>query len=254
MHIFITNDDGYLSPGLATLTALMRAYGDVTVVAPEDGQSGMSNALTVKVPVRMRCVREEPGLAVYAASGTPTDCVKLAMNTLFADRKPDLLVSGINHGSNVSVAVIYSGTLGAAAEGTLYGVRSIGFSLTDYSREADFEGCRVYIPKIMAQVLAQPFAPHVFLNVNIPNLPAGAIKGIRLGRQTKGAWSEEYEKRIDPTGTPYYWLTGQFVNHEPDAPEADENIVQQGYIAIVPHHVDMTEYCELQRLSKLWRF
>jgi 5'-nucleotidase len=254
MHIFITNDDGYLSPGLATLTELMRPYGEVTVVAPEEGQSGMSNALTVKTPVRMRRIHEEQGLALYAAAGTPTDCVKLAMNTLFIDRKPDLLVSGINHGTNVSVAVIYSGTLGAAAEGVLYGVPSIGFSLADYSPEADFSACRQYIPEIISQTLAHPFAPQVFLNVNIPKLPPNEIKGIRLCRQTKGAWAEEYEKRIDPAGAPYYWLTGQFINHEPDAPDADENILRQGYIAIVPHHVDMTEYHELERLRKVWRF
>ncbi|MDR0667095.1 MAG: 5'/3'-nucleotidase SurE [Prevotellaceae bacterium] len=254
MHIFITNDDGYLSPGLAALIEIMRVCGEVTVVAPEEGQSGMSSALTVKTPIRMREVRSEPGLTVYASSGTPADCVKLAMNTIFVDRKPDLLTSGINHGSNTSVAVIYSGTLGAAAEGVLYGVPSIGFSLTDYSFKADFSACKAYIPKIIAQALAHPFASQVFLNVNIPNRPTDAIKGIRLCRQTKGAWSEEYETRIDPSGNPYYWLTGSFVNHEPDAPDADENVLKEGYIAIVPHQVDMTDYKELERLERLWRF
>jgi 5'-nucleotidase len=252
MQIFLTNDDGYRAPGLAALIETMRPFGELTVVAPEEGQSGMSSAMTVKMPVRMRCVSDEPRLRLYAVTGTPTDCVKLAMSTVFARRRPDLLVSGINHGTNASVAVIYSGTLGAAAEGTLYGVPSLGFSLADPSFDADFSVCRQYGTPIIEQILAQPFAPHVFLNVNFPNLPPDAVKGIRLCRQTRGAWVEEYEKRTDPNGGDYYWLTGRFVNHEPDATDTDEYALHNGYVAIVPHHVDMTEHRELQRLRSLW--
>ena len=252
MQIFITNDDGYRAPGLAALVEIMRHYGEITVVAPEEAQSGMSSALTVKTPIRIRKVSEEKGLSIYACSGTPTDCVKLAMCCLFKEKKPDLLVSGINHGSNASISVIYSGTLGAAAEGTLYGIPSVGFSLTDHSLNADFSACIKYGQKIIDQILQQPFSPHVFLNVNFPAIPESEIKGIRLCRQNKGAWVEEYEKRTDPHGHDYFWLTGEYVNHESDALDTDENVLSEGYIAIVPHHLDMTEHNELERLRKEW--
>ncbi|MDR2801584.1 MAG: 5'/3'-nucleotidase SurE [Prevotellaceae bacterium] len=253
MQIFLTNDDGYRAQGLAALIEIMKPYGNVTVVAPEDAQSGMSSALTTKIPVRLRKITSEKGLEVYACSGTPVDCVKLAMSCILP-KKPDLLVSGINHGINASSAVIYSGTLGAAEEGTLYRVPSIGFSLASYAPDADFDSCKVYGKKIIDQVLKRPFAPHVFLNVNFPALPANEVKGVRLARQHKGAWFEEFEKRTDPHGFDYYWLTGQFVNHEPEALDADENLVNAGYVSVVPHQLDMTEYNELQRLKSEWSF
>jgi 5'-nucleotidase len=254
MQLLLTNDDGYRAPGLGALIEMMRPYGDITVVAPEEVQSGMSNAITIKLPVRLRKISEEKGLRIYACSGTPVDCVKLAMSCGLFTEKPDMLASGINHGSNASTAVIYSGTLGAAAEGTLYNIPSIGFSLTDMSADADFAASIAFGRKIVDQVLSHPFAPHVFLNVNFPALPADRIKGIRLCRQNKGAWKEEYEKRIDPHGRAYYWLTGAFVNHEQEAPDTDENLLQNGYISIVPHHLDMTEHKELERLQEIWRF
>ena len=250
MQILLTNDDGYRSPGLAALVEIMKPYGHVTVVAPEDMQSGMSSALTTKIPVRLRKIASGEDVEIYACSGTPVDCVKLAVSHVLPG-KPDLLVSGINHGINASSAVIYSGTLGTAMEGTLYGIPSIGFSLADYAQEPDFDGCKMYGTKIIDRVLQSPFAPHVFLNVNFPALPAGEIKGVRLARQHKGSWIEEFEKRTDPHGFDYYWLTGKFVNHEPGALDADENLVHAGYISIVPHHLDMTDYEELQRLRSM---
>jgi 5'-nucleotidase len=253
MQIFLTNDDGYRSQGLAALIEIMQPYGHVTVVAPEEMQSGMSSAITTKIPVRLRKITAEKDLEIYACSGTPVDCVKLAMSCILP-QKPDLLVSGINHGANSSTAVIYSGTLGAAAEGALYGIPSLGFSLADFTAEADFNVCKIYGANIIDRVLAHPFARHVFLNVNFPALPAAEIKGIRLARQHKGAWVEEFEKRTDPHGGDYYWLTGKFVNHEPAALDADENLLNAGYISIVPHHVDMTEHNELQRLRKKWQW
>ncbi len=252
--IFITNDDGYRAKGIAELTEVMRHYGDVVVVAPADMRSGMSSALTVAAPVRMHKINEEEGIVRYACSGTPVDCVKLAMSHLFVDRKPDLLVSGINHGSNAAISVIYSGTLGAAAEGTLYGIPSIGFSLTDHAADADFSVADPYIRRIVEQYFQHPFSKDVFLNVNIPNIPKEEIKGIRLCRQTKGAWVEEFEKRIDPHGFDYYWMTGRFENFEKDAIDTDETALREGYIAIVPHHVDMTDYEELKRLKEEWTF
>ncbi|MDR3350521.1 MAG: 5'/3'-nucleotidase SurE [Prevotellaceae bacterium] len=252
MEILLTNDDGYRSPGLAALVEIVKPYGHVTVVAPEDMQSGMSSALTTKIPVRLRKITSGEGVDIYACSGTPVDCVKLAMSCILP-QKPGLLASGINHGINASSAVIYSGTLGAAAEGALYGLPSIGFSLADDAPDADFSGCKAFAGKIIDRALAQPVAPNVFLNVNFPALPPDRIKGIRLARQHKGAWYEEFEKRTDPRGDDYYWLTGQFINHEPGAPDADENLVRAGYIAIVPHRIDMTDYAELKRLRAEWR-
>jgi 5'-nucleotidase len=251
--ILITNDDGHRADGLAALIEMMRPYGDIVVVAPEEMQSGMSSALTVKIPIRLRKIREEAGLTIYACTGTPVDCVKLAMSHLFT-RKPDLLVSGINHGANTSISVIYSGTLGAAAEGALYGIPSIGFSLNDHSSSADFSTCIPFGRMIIEQVLKQPFDEHTFLNVNFPCLPYNEIKGIKLCRQNRGTWVEEFEKRVDPHGYDYYWMTGIFQNHEKEAGDADENVVQSGYVAIVPHHLDMTDYRELERLKQEWRF
>ncbi|MDR1405834.1 MAG: 5'/3'-nucleotidase SurE [Prevotellaceae bacterium] len=253
MQILLTNDDGFRAPGLAALTGIMRPYGNVTVVAPEEMQSGMSSAITTKIPVRLRKITSGKGLEIYACSGTPVDCVKLAINHILP-QKPDLLVSGINHGANASSAVIYSGTLGAAMEGALYGIPSIGFSLANDAADADFDTCKIYGTKIIDRILAHPFAPHVFLNVNFPALPATEIKGVRLTRQHKGSWTKEFEKHTDPHGRSYYWLTGDFVNHEPDACDADENTLHAGYISIVPHHLDMTDYNELRRLQKEWQW
>jgi len=249
--IFITNDDGYRAGGLAALIEMMQPYGDIVVVAPSEGQSGMSSALTVKTPVRLHKIKEETGLSIYACSGTPVDCVKLAMSHIFT-RKPDLLVSGINHGANTSISVIYSGTLGATAEGTLYEIPSIGFSLCNHLHAADFTACIPYGRMIIEQFLKQPFDKRTFLNVNIPNLPYNEIKGIKFCRQTRGTWVEEFEKRTDPHGFDYYWMTGNFVNHEANAEDADENAVLDGYVAIVPHQLDMTDYRELERLKQTW--
>ena len=250
--ILITNDDGYQTGGLAALVEMMRPYGDILVVAPTEMQSGMSSALTVKTPVRLHKIKEEPGLSIYACSGTPVDCVKLAMSQIVT-RKPDLLVSGINHGSNTSISVIYSGTLGAAAEGTLYEIPSIGFSLNTSSFSADFSACIHYGRIIVEQALKAPFNKYSFLNVNFPAIPLNEIKGIKLCRQNHGTWVEEFEKRVDPHGYNYYWMTGHFVNHEKEAADADENAVDAGYVAIVPHQLDMTNYNELERLRKEWK-
>jgi len=251
--IFITNDDGYQAGGLAALIEMMRPYGDIVVVAPKETQSGMSGALTVKTPVRLHKIKEEPGLSIYACGGTPADCVKLAMNHVFT-RKPDLLVSGINHGANTAISVIYSGTLAAVAEGTLYEIPSIGFSLDDHSLSADFTACVLYGRMIIDKALQVPFDKYTFLNVNFPNLPYNEIKGIKFCRQNRGAWIDEFEKRTDPHGFDYYWMTGAFQNHEEEAADADANAVNAGYIAIVPHHLDMTDYRELERLREIWRF
>jgi 5'-nucleotidase len=251
--ILITNDDGIHAKGLSALIEMMRPYGTITVVAPKEPQSGMSGAVTITTPIRLFELNREEGVSCHLCTGTPVDCVKIAMSQLFTHQKPDLLVSGINHGSNASSAVLYSGTLGAAAEGALYGIPSIGFSLnTPHNPNADFSASIYYGRQILEQYFRFPPSPDVYLNINIPDIPQGEIKGIRITRQGKGAWIKEFEKRIDPHGYPYYWLTGEFRNDEPDAPDNDKNLLDQGYITIAPHRIDTTHYSEMERLQQNW--
>ena len=254
-NIFVTNDDGIGAKGLSALIEMVRPFGVVTVVAPKEPQSGMSGAVSITSPLRLFEYRREEGLTLYVCTGTPVDCVKIGMSQLFQDKKPDLLVSGINHGSNASAAVLYSGTLGAAAEGILYGIPSIGFSLTTpHNPDADFSACIFYGRKIMEQYLLHPPVSDVYLNINIPDIPQEEITGIRMARQGKGAWIKEFESRIDPHGYPYYWLKGEFRNDEPDAPDTDKNLLDRGFISIVPHKVDTTHHAEVERLKQIWKF
>lgn len=252
-RILITNDDGVKSKGIGALTDLLRAYGDVTVVAPFEAQSGMSAALTIGKPLRLTELRTEDGLKVYACSGTPADCVKMAMNQIFNEKLPDLLVSGINHGSNASIASLYSGTLGAAAEGTVYGIPSLGFSLASHDPKADFSAAIHYAKIIIDKFLEIPVSPNVYLNVNIPAVKQEEIKGIKFSGQGKGQWIKEFEERRDPYGFNYYWMTGEFFNNEPDNELADHNLIARNYISIVPHKIDTTDYTELKRLEGLWK-
>ncbi|MCK9304483.1 MAG: 5'/3'-nucleotidase SurE [Bacteroidales bacterium] len=251
--ILITNDDGIKSKGISVLTAMMTSYGDVTVVAPLEAQSGMSAALTIGKPLRLTELKNEKGLRVYACTGTPADCVKMAMNQLYKGSLPDLLISGINHGSNASVASLYSGTLGAAAEGTVYGIPSLGFSLCSHNPEADFSIVEVYGKIILDNFFKNPVKADVFLNVNFPALKPGEAKGIRFSHQGKGKWIKEFEERTDPYGFNYYWMTGEFFNLEPDNLQSDHNVMEMGYVSIVPHKIDTTDYDELQRLESIWK-
>ena len=252
-RILITNDDGVKSKGIGALTDLMRPYGQVTVVAPFEAQSGMSAALTIGKPLRLTELRNEEDLKVYACSGTPADCVKMAMNQIFSNKMPDILVSGINHGSNASIAALYSGTLGAAAEGTVYGIPSIGFSLASHDPNADFSAAVHYAKIIIDKFLELPPAANTYLNVNFPAVKLEHIKGIRFSGQGKGQWIKEFEERKDPYGFNYYWMTGEFYNNEPENRLADHNLVAQNYISIVPHKIDTTDYYELKRLEELWK-
>ncbi len=245
--ILVTNDDGFFAGGLKALVEVAKEFGDVVVVAPEESQSGMSHAITIKHPIRINKKKEENGYRMYSCSGTPVDCVKLAISRLL-DRKPDILVSGINHGSNASVSVIYSGTMAAAIEGGVNGIHSIGFSLLDYSSEADFQEARIYVKKILKNVLQNGMPSEICLNVNIP---AGEhIKGIKVCRQTKGFWQEEFDKRTDPFNRDYYWLTGYFNNSEPDAVDTDEWALRNGFVSVVPIRVDYTCLDYLSELRK----
>lgn len=247
--ILVTNDDGYQARGIRRLIELAKEMGDVLVVAPEDGQSGMSHAISIKKPIRVTKKHEENGFKEYTCSGTPVDCVKLALNE-FLDRKPDLLLSGINHGSNASVSVIYSGTMAAAIEGGVNGIPSVGFSLLDHSPDAGMDAAVNYARRVLKEVMKNGIPPEICLNVNIPAIPEREIKGVKICRQTKGHWQEEFDKRTDPFSRDYYWLTGYFNNYEPGADDTDEWALQNGYVSIVPIRVDYTCFDFIEPLRK----
>jgi 5'-nucleotidase len=247
--ILITNDDGLYAAGLKTLSEVMEDMGKVVLISTIESMSGMSQALTVKTPLRVKLLEENERRRVYACNGTPTDSIKLAVNQLL-ERKPDWVVSGINHGANSSVSILYSGTMAAAIEGCLYGINSVGFSLNDFSRTADFSVCRKYIKIVMQILSAETLPPGVCLNVNIPSLPENEIKGIKVCRQSKGNWKEEFEKRKDPMGKTYYWLTGMFLNHEPNADDTDQWALANGFVSVVPVTVDMTAHWYLDNLKE----
>lgn len=239
--ILLTNDDGLYAAGLRTLLDIMEDFGKVVLVSTLESMSGMSQAMTVKTPLRVKLLEETDKRRVYACNGTPTDSIKIAVNQL-VEKKPDWVVSGINHGANASVSVLYSGTMAAALEGCLYGITSVGFSLNSFSKTADFIPCKKFIKIIMEQFVNEPLPSGICLNVNIPAIPENEIKGIKICRQAKGNWKEEFEKRKDPMGKTYYWLTGMFNNHEPDATDTDEWALVSGYVSVVPVSVDMTAY------------
>ncbi len=247
--ILVTNDDGVNAKGLQELIEVMQLFGEVVVIAPEISQSGKSAAITVDIPLMATKLKEEDGLTIYKCSGTPVDCIKLGFNQLL-DRKPDYVVSGINHGANSSISVVYSGTVGGAIEGSLHGVPSLAFSLSDYSPDADFSRSKIYCAKIFQEVVEKGLPDFTCLNVNIP---IGNPKGIKVVRQTRGKWVEELEKRTDPHGREYYWLSGYFKNFEKDAEDSDIYALENDFVTIVPVNVDMTCYDTLEQLKE-WKF
>ena len=249
--ILVTNDDGYDSKGLAAAVEVARAFGRVVVVAPETTQSGMSQAITMYNPLYLRCVSRQEGLEVYAFSGTPVDCVKMAFDYLLRDQRVDLVVSGINHGSNSAVNVLSSGTMGAAIEGSFYDCPSVGLSLDDHSEDADFEAAVVYGKRIVRSVLEKKVELPLCLNVNVPVGKPGELHGIRLCRQNRGFWREEFYRHEDPRGRAYFWLTGDFVNGEPGAEDTDEWALAHGYVSVVPVQVDLTDYRQMAALANV---
>lgn len=249
--ILITNDDGYNAPGIKYVAEEARKFGDVVIVGPVKGQSGMSHAVTLNEPIRFKLKAEEPGFAVYSCTGTPADCVKLALNQIL-ERKPDLLISGINHGSNSSVSLFYSGTVAACIEGCMNRIPSIALSVDNHSPQADFTLARSYARKIIPEALLNGLPDYTCLNINFPNIPLEECKGIRVCRQTKGVWKEEFDRRVDPMGRNYYWLTGYFNNLEPEDEDTDEWALQHNYAAIVPVKVDVTNHDALLTIKK-WK-
>ena len=248
--ILITNDDSVHAKGIKVLTSIAREFGDVVVMAPETNSSGLSQSLTMSRPLRVRKIIEQEGLHIYACDGTPTDCVKLGSQH-FCPRKPNLILSGINHGSNSSINILYSGTMGAVIEATANGFDAIGFSLLNHSTDADFTPGIPYIKEIIAKVLQHGLPDDVSLNVNIPDIPAEEIKGIRVCREAKAAWTDSFEERHDPAGRPYWWLTGEFVCNDKD-PNTDEGALCQGYVSVVPVPPDYTCHEAIPTIKELF--
>jgi len=244
--ILLTNDDGVQASGLTNLIEAIRPLGEIVVVAPNLPRSGMSSAISVLNPIRATLIKKEEGLTIYSCTGTPVDCVKLGLNKLL-DRKPDILLSGINHGSNAAICIIYSGTMGAAFEGCINDIPSIGISLTDHSPNADFSQAVKYGKYVAEQVLKNGLPEGICLNLNVPDIQD--VKGLKICSQTKGYWTKEFMEMKDPTGRTVYWLTGDFINQQPDNICSDEWALNQGYAALVPLHIDMTDYTFLKKIS-----
>lgn len=246
--ILITNDDGITAPGIRALIAVMAEIGAVVVVAPDSPQSATGHSITINETLYLnRISKENDAILEYSCSGTPVDSVKIAVNEILK-RKPDLCVSGINHGSNSSINVIYSGTMSAAVEAGIEGIPAIGFSLLDYDWNADFEQVKSFVRTITLEVLEKGLPENVVLNVNFPKLKENEIKGIKICRQAKASWIEKFDKRKTPLGRDYYWLTGEFVNQD-QGTDTDEWALANGYVSVVPVQFDLTAHHAIQQLN-----
>jgi 5'-nucleotidase len=246
--ILITNDDSLYAKGIYALVEVAQNYGDVVVVAPDKPQSGMGHAITFNDPLRLSSATIFNQITAYACSGTPVDCVKLGIYEVL-HRKPDLVLSGINHGANSSTNVLYSGTMSATIEGAMEHIPSIGFSYADFDENADFSAAQTIAHKIIPVVLKDGLPKGVCLNVNIPKVPEADLKGIKVCRQAYAFWEDRFDKRIDQFGRTYYWLTGQFDQRE-DATDTDLYFLDQGYATIVPTHFDLTAHDTIKQLTQ----
>lgn len=244
--ILISNDDGVLAKGIRVLVEVLRDLGEIVVMAPDGPRSGASGAITSELPVRYYKVKEEKDLMVYKCSGTPVDCVKLAMFDLLP-RCPDLVIGGINHGDNSAVNVHYSGTMGVVIEGCLKGIPAVGYSLCDHDADADFTPMLPFVRKITEQVLAHGLPKGTCLNVNVPKVES--LKGVRICRQTDASWGNEWCRGKHPKGGEYFWLTGKFANNEPKAEDTDRWALEHDYVAITPIRIDMTAYGMMDELN-----
>lgn len=245
--IFITNDDSLYAKGIASLVEAALPFGDIVVIAPDKPQSGMGHAITIHDPLRLESSRIFEGIETYSCSGTPVDCVKLGIYEIL-HRKPDLLLSGINHGANTSTNVLYSGTMSAAVEGAMEYIPSIGFSLCNSDLQADFSTAKLVAGKVIETVLANGLPKGVCLNVNIPDVSSADLKGIKVCRQGYAFWEDRFDKRVDPFGKTYYWLTGSFDPQE-DADDTDLHAIANGYASVVPTQFDLTAHTALQTLN-----
>jgi 5'-nucleotidase len=246
--IFITNDDSLLARGIAALVEAARPFGDIVVIAPDKPQSGMGHAITIHDPIRLYAADLFEGIEAYSCSGTPVDCVKLGIYEIL-HRKPDLLLSGVNHGANTSTNVLYSGTMSAAVEGAMEHIPSIGFSLDNFDPHADFSAAIKVAQTLIPNVLKNGLQQGVCLNVNIPNVTADNLKGVKVCRQAYAFWEDKFDKRVDPSGRTYYWLTGKFDAQE-DAQDTDLYAISQGYASVVPTQFDLTAHSAIQPLNE----
>ena len=251
--ILVTNDDGITSPGIRLLVEVAKKFGNVVVVAPDSPQSAMGHAITISSPIRLNKshIFDDEHVDAYECSGTPADCVKLAKNFVMKDKVPDLVLSGMNHGSNTSISVLYSGTMSAAIEAAMNGIPAIGFSLCDWDHEAYLDHTSSWIEEIVAKAFSNGIEKGVALNVNFPAYSKEKIKGIRVCRQGSARWDEKFDNRKDPMGKPYFWMAGDFVNME-DNDETDEWAVTNNYISIVPCQFDMTAYTAHENMKESW--
>lgn len=251
--ILVSNDDSLTAPGIAHLVRILgELNAEIVVVAPSSPQSGMGHAITIGHPLRLdKSDIFGPSVEAYACSGTPADCVKIAKHYVLKNRRPDLVVSGINHGSNSSVNVLYSGTMSAAIEAAIEGLPAIGFSLCEYGDHADFSHVGPWVRQVCELALANGLPPHTALNVNIPKNAAGPIQGLRLARQAHAKWQEEFDRRLDPYQRPYYWLLGEFLNQDRGL-DTDEAALADHYVSVVPCKFDLTNYEGLHELAATW--
>jgi 5'-nucleotidase len=250
--ILVTNDDGINAPGIRNLVDAVRGLGKIVVVAPDKPQSGMGHAITIGNPLRLNPMHHLfDGVEAWQCSGTPVDCVKLAVDKVLR-RKPDICLSGINHGANHSINVIYSGTMSAAVEAAIESIPSVGFSILDYSVEADFTAARKYVKIIVEEVLSRPLDKHLILNVNFPAVPESLIKGLKVCRQAYAKYEEDFIERNDPNSKKYYWLTGKFVNFDKGR-DTDVWALEHNYVSVVPVQFDMTNYVLKSKLEKTWK-
>jgi 5'-nucleotidase len=245
--ILITNDDGVNALGINQLISSIRSLGEIVVIAPDGARSGMSSAITAAQPIRLNLVKKEENLTIYSCSGTPVDCVKLGINEVL-ERKPDLLLSGVNHGSNAAICVLYSGTIGATFEGCVWGIPSIGVSLCDHLPDADFTQAAKYGRIVAEKVLEDGLPKGVCLNLNVPK--GNEVKGLKVCSQTKGYWAKEFIRSKDQNDKTIYWLTGEFTNEEPANEQSDEWALNHGYAALVPLQIDLTAYHFLEEMRK----
>ncbi|MEO8720854.1 MAG: 5'/3'-nucleotidase SurE [Ginsengibacter sp.] len=249
--ILVTNDDGITAPGIHSLVKAVKDLGDVVVVAPDKPQSGMGHAITIGVPLRLDKVKDFfDGAEAWQTNGTPVDCVKLAVDKIL-HRKPDICLSGINHGANHSINVIYSGTMSAAMEASIESIPSIGFSLLDYSIEADFNAAEFYVHKIVKSLLERKMQKHFLLNINFPAVPLDLMNGIKVCKQAYAKYEEDFDERLDPHGRKYFWLTGEFKNFD-TGEDTDVWALEHNYVSVVPVQFDLTNYKLKQDLEKNW--
>ncbi|MDA1120578.1 MAG: 5'/3'-nucleotidase SurE [Bacteroidetes bacterium] len=251
--ILVTNDDGITSRGIRRLISLMQQLGEVVVVAPDSPQSGMGHAITVGDILRLTETDIYPGLQAFKCSGTPADCVKMAKDLVLKSKNPDLVVSGINHGSNTSISVLYSGTMSAAIEAAIENMPAIGFSLCDYESSADMDHVDEYVLRIAKEALVKDMGHGVALNVNFPAKQKESIQGIRICRQANAKWQEDFDQRVDPYGRKYFWMTGNFINHD-KGEDNDEWAIANNFVSVVPCQFDLTSYHAINLLNDDWNF